>query len=102
MLMLANQAVKSIADEVLRATLGPSGFERSDVREDVDSDGEPALFITARFKHGVGATDGKAALAALTNLRAALQQHGEERFPFLRFDYPDDEIPSAAAEDFQN
>lgn len=101
MLLLANEAVRSIADDVLRATLGASGFERSDVREGVDSDGEPALFITARFKRGVGAADGKAAMSALTGLRAALQQHGEERFPFLRFDYPDDEIPTADPEDFQ-
>jgi hypothetical protein len=100
--MLTNKEIKSIADDVLRATLGPSGFERSDATEDVDSDGEQALFITARFKHGVSAADGKVALAALKKLRATLQKHGEERFPYLRFDYPDDEIPSAPAEDFQH
>jgi len=99
--MLTKEEIRFIADDVLHATLGPSGFERSEAREDLDSDGVQALFITPRFKHGVGATDGKAALAALTRLRAALQQRGEERFPYLRFDYPD-EIPSTPAEDFQH
>jgi hypothetical protein len=99
---MVESEIKSIADRVLQATLGPSGFEWADVREDFDPDGEPALLVTARFKSGFGAADGKAAIDALTQLRATLQQHGEHRFPFLRFDYPDDELPSTPAEDVQH
>lgn len=98
--MLSHSEIVDIADEVLRATLGAHGFERSEVVDDIDSDGLRAVQVTARFKPGSQPAEGRAALAALTGLRATLRARGDERFPFLRYDYPDDELPGAEPEDF--
>ena len=98
--MLTYDEIARVADDVLRANLGSLGFDRSEVSDDVDLDGEQAVRVTAHFKPGAGPADGKSALAALTSLRATLRQRGEERFPFLRYDYPDDDVPAASPEDF--
>ncbi|GJE60206.1 hypothetical protein [Methylobacterium trifolii] len=89
--MLTLTEITETADEVLRAALGPYGFVQSEVVDDRDVDGEDAVRVTARFKPGSGPANGKAALEALTTLHDALRGKGEERFPFLRYDYADDE-----------
>lgn len=94
--MLTNAQIADVADEILRATLGPLGFERSDVEDDVDHDGESAVQVTAHFRPGSQAADGKSALTALTMLRVKLLAADEERFPFLRYDYPDADSSSPA------
>ena len=98
--MLTDFEIRDVADEVLRAKLGPFGFERSDVAEDADVDGERAVQVIAHFRPGSKPADGVSALAALTELRAGLMRKGEGRFPFLRYAYPDDDMPFAEAEDF--
>lgn len=98
--MLTHDEIARIADEVLRATLGPLGYERAYVTDALDVDGEPSIQVVAHFRRGVLPADGKSALDALTQLRTELHERGEERFPFLRYDYPDDEIPALSPEEF--
>ncbi len=60
-----------------------AGYNQSD---------EPSLFVIAHMKPGSGVTGGKESNAANAALRMALLELGEERFPYLDFDYPDDEV----------
>ena len=98
--MLTNAEITGIADEVLRATLGPSGFERAQVMDDVDQDGEPALMVTARFKAGAHLDNGEVVVNALSALRDKLLARGEERFPYLRFNVEGEE-PAVDTDDFR-
>ena len=98
--MLTHAQIAGVANEVLQATLGPHGFERAEVADDVDPEGVAAVRVLAHFRPGSQPADGRAVVAALSGLHAQLRALGEERFPFLRYAYPDDEIPGADPEDF--
>lgn len=98
--MLTHEQINHLADEVLRAKLGSYGFDHADVVEDVDLDGAEAVQITAHFLPGAEPADGSSMLAAVTRLRATLRKQGEERFAFMRYDYPDDDVPGISADDF--
>lgn len=84
--------IHRITNEVLRETLGPHGFAHADVQAAPDFDGEPSLRVTAHFKPQAGITSGEASTRALSSLRQRLIENGEERFPYIRYDYPDDEV----------
>jgi len=98
--MLTHAEIAYIADEVFAATLGMHGFESADVADDADLDGSAAVRVTAHFKSGSEAPEGRAVMAALTGLQARLRAGGEERFAFVRYAYPDDDSPGAEPEDF--
>lgn len=84
--------IKPIADEILTRYLTECGYERVEVRAGYNQSDEPSLFVVAHMKPGSGVTGGKESNAANAALRMALLARGEERFPYLDFDYPDDEI----------
>jgi hypothetical protein len=100
---MTEDEIHRIANEVLRETLGPHGFQSADIRPAPDFDGEPSLHVTAHFKPQAGVTNGEASTRALSTLRRRLLERGEERFPYIRYDYPDDEVlgddPSDAGPD---
>ena len=98
--MMTEREIRIIANEILQATLGTHGFDRADVADDLDADGIEAVRVTAHFKPGSQPADGRAALAALAGLHAKLLAKGETRIPYLRYDYPDDDDPSAQPEEF--
>ncbi|MGA3307717.1 MAG: hypothetical protein ABSD08_03750 [Xanthobacteraceae bacterium] len=81
---------KDLIDAVLRETLGPYGFDHSDVRADYDHDGEEALFIDAILKPNSD-VEGKIYSAALGALSNALLERRDRRFPYLMLRHPDDE-----------
>ena len=89
---MTRDEIHRITNEVLRETLGAHGFAHADVRPAPDHDGDPALYVTAHFKPQAGVTDGVASTRALSSLRQRLLDSGEERFPYIRYDYPDDEV----------
>ncbi len=82
----------SLINEVLRDTLGPSGFARADIRNGVDHDGDQALFITAHFRPEADIAISRPSLKALGDLRVRLLERDEERFPYLDFAFPGDEL----------
>ncbi len=84
--------ITTIADEILTRHLAASGYERVEVRPGYNQSDEPSLFVLAHMKPGSGVTGGKESNAANAALWLALREKGEERFPYLDFDYPDDEI----------
>jgi hypothetical protein len=83
----------AIIDDVLRAKLGPHGFDHADVRVDLDHDGEEALFIDAVLKPNSPLVEGKIYSKALGALSDALLKHGERRFPYLMLRHLDAEAP---------
>lgn len=84
----------ALVNEVLRDTLGPSGFDHADVQERVDHDGDKALLITAYFRPDADMTISRPSLKALGELRLRLLDRDEERFPYLGFSFPADEVLS--------
>lgn len=89
---MTENEIRQVANEVLHETLGPHGFESADIRPAPDYDGEPSLYGTAHFKSQAGITSGEASMLALSSLLRRLLDLGEERFPYIRYDYPDDEV----------
>ncbi len=85
--------VRELADQVASRHLAPWGFAGSDVEAKEDHDGDAALFVTLHFREGSRVADGRAYSDTLTGLRQALLKHGEVRFPYLMYDYPDDPAP---------
>ena len=85
--------VKNLADQVASRHLAPWGFAGSDVEAREDHDGDVALFVTLHFRAGSRVADGRAYSDTLTGLRQALLMQGEDRFPYLTYDYPDDPAP---------
>ena len=90
--MLTESEIRTIASEILARTLGSSGYERVEVHPGFDHSGEPSLFLKAVFKPGSGVTDGGRLNGANADLRMQLLERGEDRFPYLNVEYPDDEV----------
>jgi hypothetical protein len=84
--------ITTIADEILTRNYAGAGYERVEVRLGYNQTDEPSLFVVAPFEPGAGLTGGAEANAANAAIRRVLLEGGEERFPYLDFDYPDDEI----------
>lgn len=87
---------QAIAQRVLQQKLGPFGFVEAVVHAGLDHDEEPALFVDAIFQPSAPNIGGLASSEALVALRNALQERGEQRFPYLSLRYPDDERPEDA------
>ena len=90
---MTDEDIRRLADEVLRRTLGPYGFTRSEVASGFDHDGDPSLFVVAHFNARHGVTPGRASVDAQSGLRDALAEQGEDRFPYIRHRYVDEEYP---------
>lgn len=89
---MTEQEITAIANEVLTPILGGSGYAGVEVRPGFDHEGDPSLFVRARFKLGSGVTCGKESNAAHAALRMTLLGKGDDRFPYLTIDHPDDEV----------
>jgi hypothetical protein len=85
------EAPKDLIDAVLRETLGPYGFDYSDVRVDYDHDGEEALFIDAILRPKTPLIEGKVYSEALSALSNALLARKDRRFPYLMLRHLDEE-----------
>lgn len=88
---MKDHEAKAVADEALLAVLGPDIFVRSSVTPGYDHHDEPSLFVVAHLKPGSDVVSGRAAREAMVALGRAFEARDEFRFPYLSFDYPDDE-----------
>ena len=83
--MSETQSVKKyevLALKLLRKELGPF-VKKVTIREDIDYDDEPALFIDAVLSERAPADLGKKFIFSHLYLRRELEQIGETRFPYL-------------------
>lgn len=83
--------VKAIADRVLGLHLSGSGLDHIEISVDRDDPDAPTLLVEAFMKPGVSSVGGRMVSAAHDELSQSLLSAGEERFPYLRVRYPDDE-----------
>jgi hypothetical protein len=89
--------IEKIVVPILKRHLGRQTYAGSTIAEYEDHVGEPALSIVVRYRgsdeEGLSAD---VTLPVLRDIREALRDRGEERFPHVRFRI--EEMPSAAAE----
>ena len=81
--------MRDLADTVLAPILGPVGFMSSDVRARPDHDGQDAFYVTIHFKPDAEVATGKVYIDASEAMFDALIEHGESRFTYLKYDYPE-------------
>ena len=85
--------VRELAETLIRRELGARGLAWVAVREDVDHGGEPALFVEAVLERVADRVGGDASSRLHATLSQALLKAGEQRFPYFRVRYLDDERP---------
>ena len=85
--------VRALAETILRPLLGPFGFVSADVETRPDHDGDDSFVVTAHFKKGSEVASGRTYVNAQVAMIDALALHGENRFPYFRYDYPDEPAP---------
>jgi len=86
--VMTSTKLAETVEKALRDAVG-AAVDRVDVAEGYDHDGEPALFVTVRYRSG---TDTVNQTKAQGMVRERLQEAGEERFPYMNHIYPDDPL----------
>jgi hypothetical protein len=76
-------AIEAI-QRVLKERLARIGFQDATIEAAPDHDGDPSLFIYARYKYSRKPIDPSATFGLTTKLRRALEAVGETRFPYVR------------------
>ena len=96
--MIAEAEIRRIVSEVMQARFANRGLVHSDVILDDDFDGEKIVRVTAHFARRPG--DAAASLFdARDAIRARLIEAGDDRFVFVRRDYPGAADELASEED---
>jgi phenylalanyl-tRNA synthetase alpha chain len=83
--------LKASIEAALKKTLGVYKFERVEIREDVDHDGEAAVFVTAVLQPATPPIPGNVSASANVAIAQAMKNAGDERFSYLYIRRPDDE-----------
>jgi len=81
--------VKRTIERVLRGRLAAFGLERTDIRAGRDQEGDPVLFVDAYYNRLDQPIEAKATFGLPTELRTALAELGETRFPHIRHHFDD-------------
>ncbi len=84
--MTTETTVREIVSEVLRARFANLGLVNSDVEFEEDFDGEKIVRVTAHFDRREDL--GESLFDAADAIRARLIDAGDDRFVFVRRDYP--------------
>jgi phenylalanyl-tRNA synthetase alpha chain len=88
------RALQASIEAALKRTLGAHGFDHvEEVREDVDHDGEPAVFVTAVLRPQTVRIPGDVSASASVAVAQALKKAGDDRLSYLYIRRPDDERP---------
>ncbi len=87
---MTRDELRRLADRTLAPILGPVGFVSSDIDERPDHAGDASLYVTVHFARDARVANGRLYLDAQVAMARSLAQHGEERFPYLEYDYAED------------
>lgn len=90
--MLKDTDVRSVANEIFSRALGPDRFDHLDVEVGPDHYGDPSFFVAVYLRPGVDPRDVADISNAHADLRRRLLDLDEERFPYLRRHFADDEV----------
>ncbi|MFN3685235.1 hypothetical protein [Salinarimonas sp.] len=88
---MTEEEIRGVVEPILRRHLEPFGFEAAEVASGRDHGGNPAIFISARYRPTDPEEAGKARIHASLAVRDALESRGEERYPYIRHLIPDPE-----------
>ncbi len=93
--MLQKQKEKA-AEEALTATIqkwfDAAALDQVNIHSAIDHTGEPALFINVQLKAGKKRLAPDKSVDLQIALRDALQDISDDRFPYLAFSAPDDDL----------
>ena len=84
--MTTEAAIREIVSEVLRERFAKVGLVDSDVDFEEDFDGDKIVRVTAHFDRREDI--GESLFDAADTIRARLIDEGDDRFVFVRRDYP--------------
>jgi hypothetical protein len=88
--MLKEKELKQIIGPILKKKLSRSGLESFSLESGEDHDGDPALFINARFRALDKQFDAASYVAALGDIREILRKRSDPRLPYIRFQPADE------------
>ncbi|MGJ3262549.1 MAG: hypothetical protein ACFE0R_04865 [Salinarimonas sp.] len=88
---MTDEEIRRVVEPILRKHLGPFGFETAEVASGVDHDGDPAIFVSAKYATAEPERARGVRLDAGRALREALWEHGEERIAYVRHRFPETE-----------
>jgi phenylalanyl-tRNA synthetase alpha chain len=86
-------ALQASIEAALKKALGAHGFDHVEIREDVDHDGERAVFVTAVLRPQTLKIPGEVSATANVAVVQALEKAGDDRLSYLYIRRPDDERP---------
>lgn len=93
--MLAPEVIEAI-NRVLHEELDPLGFQRAEIAEDEDHDGDPILRITLHYRKSEDALDLSPTFRLAQVVKAAARPLGEMRFPHFRHQFVEGQKLKAA------
>jgi hypothetical protein len=93
--MLQMQKEKA-AQEALRATIqrwfDAAALDQINIHSSIDHTGEPAIFVNVHLKAAKNRLAPDKSVDLQIALRDALQDLNDDRFPYLAFSAPDDDV----------
>ena len=84
-----SERTREVVTRALRDRLGPHGFREAEISAGEDHEGDPVIFVTARFDLVPRPIDASITFDMTSAIQDALATVGEERFPILSFDFDD-------------
>lgn len=84
-----DQRVVDAIEGVLRRRMGRYGYRSATIRADLDHTNEPALFVVAEYDLMPEPVDAGDVLTLIGELRDALEEVGETRFPYINNNFDD-------------
>lgn len=81
------EEIKQVVRTVLADRLGSMGLREVEVQAGHDHDGDEVLLVDGYFDFTDKALDPTCFYALTTVLREVLEQHGESRFPHIRYHF---------------
>ena len=93
---MVSDATRHRIEAVLRTHFGDA-YAGSEIASRPDGDGDPAIYISARFDPPGAVPDSALVVDAMVALRDALLGNDDPRFPYLRPVYPEEPASDEAA-----
>lgn len=91
---MTKREIETLVDPILRNALVSTGFERAVVSVGTNYEGEDSLFIDAHFGPGALAGTDRPTMQVMGELRRALLDAGETRFPYLEYVFEERSVES--------
>jgi hypothetical protein len=90
-------AAEKALTEVIRNQFDKSALDEIKIHSGIDHAGEPALFVNVRLRAGRKRLAPERSVDLHLAMRDALQEIDDERFPYLTFSAPDDNLAQPEA-----